>query len=160
MSHLIIPASPWRPVRHQPLVHNELPRRVNYSEKLYECVWDVGVNGTILSLMNAVAIFAFSMIRKENPFSLSRGVLQAGMTTFTFLSCVEGWHLASGKNMRKAHYVSLEKIGALFLAAVITPLITYSYDKFFGGRTIEYMPLLGFSIYDTLGLIFVSSPYF
>ena len=60
----LIPQSPWKPDNRPQVYYGQ--RRPNYSDKIYECSWDLGVHGTILSLMNAVAVLVITHIRKDS----------------------------------------------------------------------------------------------
>lgn len=151
----IIPPSPWKPDNRTQVYYGQ--RRSNYSDKIYECAWDLGVHGTILSLMNAVAVLVITHIRKDSTLTLRRGVIQAGVSTLTYLACVEGRHYGSGKNMRKLPYFSMDKIAALALTTILTPFLTYGYERFFTSRNTQFLPLLAFSLYDSSGLIMI--PY-
>ena len=107
--------------------------------------------------MNAVAVFIITRIRKDSTLTLRRSVIQASVSTLTYLACVEGRHCSSGKNMRKLPYFSWDKITALALTTVLTPFLTFGYEKFFAGRHIQFLPLLAFSLYNSAGLIMI--PY-
>ena len=152
----IILNSPWRPQEDRANVVLG-QRQLNYSDKIYECVWDLGVHGAILSLMNVIAIFVITRIRKDSSLMLKRGVIQAGVSTLTYLVCVEVRHCSSGKNMRKLPYFSIDKIAALVFTTILTPFLSYGYERFFIGRHIQFLPLLAFSFYNSAGLVMI--PY-
>ena len=150
--------STWRPhpttlpEPSQPKVSNST------SEKIYECCWDLAVHGTLLSLMNIVTFVSINFF-KSRPLPLKRGVVQAVVMTGTYLASVEGLNYRHGKNMRKSSlsYVSRDQAKALWGTIILTPILTYGYEKFLMNRKISFFSTVGLSFLN--GFVLLMAPH-
>ena len=141
--------SPWRSSSSPPVRQQE-PK--GSSEKIYECCWDLMAHGTLLSLMNVVTFVAINFFKEGASLSLKQGVVQAGVTTVTYLAFVEGINHSQGNNMRKMHYFSLDRIKALVGAILFTPILMYGHEKILNHRQISFLPIVGIALWNGVGL--------